>query len=369
MYNGPEYFCDRKDELKELKSYLRNGHNVVLSAPRRIGKSGLIHRLFDEKDIQDEFNCIYVDVFATKSLKEFALTLVTQYLEQSSKPVHHLARYAASFLKAIRLDPADPNNISIGDIKSPEVTVEQMFRYLRELRKPTVLAIDEFQQVASYQDASAEAFLRTQVQQSPNIRMIFAGSEQSLLSEIFSSYKRPFAMSSTFFELSPLNREVYCRFAQEKFEIHGRHLPQEVFFKLYDDMEGTTWFVQDVLNFLFTNSGPGQTLNREELKRTLERIIKNNEKTYIRQSDALHQSEFELLGAIAREKVAENIRSNEFLEKYGLSAKSVAADEAKLIKEKLVWKDCPAVGIRQWRLCDYFMAEWLRRSFSNVSGV
>jgi AAA+ ATPase superfamily predicted ATPase len=45
-YFGPEYFCDREQETEELMSALQNGSNVTLIAPRRIGKTGLIHHAF-----------------------------------------------------------------------------------------------------------------------------------------------------------------------------------------------------------------------------------------------------------------------------------------------------------------------------------
>ena len=39
-YKGPEYFCDRTEETEKLISSLRNGRNVTLVAPRKMGKTG-----------------------------------------------------------------------------------------------------------------------------------------------------------------------------------------------------------------------------------------------------------------------------------------------------------------------------------------
>ena len=41
-YDGPEYFCDRESETKRIISALRNGRNITLLSPRRMGKTGLI---------------------------------------------------------------------------------------------------------------------------------------------------------------------------------------------------------------------------------------------------------------------------------------------------------------------------------------
>lgn len=45
-YESPEYFCDRKAETATLLSHLKNGRNVTLISPRRIGKTGLIKNTF-----------------------------------------------------------------------------------------------------------------------------------------------------------------------------------------------------------------------------------------------------------------------------------------------------------------------------------
>ena len=41
-YAGPDYFCDRKEDTQKLISALRNGRNITLMSPRRMGKTGLI---------------------------------------------------------------------------------------------------------------------------------------------------------------------------------------------------------------------------------------------------------------------------------------------------------------------------------------
>ena len=45
-YESPEYFCDREAETATLLSHLKNGRNVTLISPRRIGKTGLIKNTF-----------------------------------------------------------------------------------------------------------------------------------------------------------------------------------------------------------------------------------------------------------------------------------------------------------------------------------
>ena len=38
-YEGPEYFCDRTEETENVISALKNGRNLTLISPRKIGKT------------------------------------------------------------------------------------------------------------------------------------------------------------------------------------------------------------------------------------------------------------------------------------------------------------------------------------------
>lgn len=48
-YESAEYFCDRKEETRQLILLLTNGNHVALISPRRMGKTGLIYHCFERK--------------------------------------------------------------------------------------------------------------------------------------------------------------------------------------------------------------------------------------------------------------------------------------------------------------------------------
>ena len=50
-YVAPEYFCDREKETEKIVSLLTNENNVALIAPRRIGKTDLLHHCFRQPEI------------------------------------------------------------------------------------------------------------------------------------------------------------------------------------------------------------------------------------------------------------------------------------------------------------------------------
>ena len=46
------------------------------------------------------------------------------------------------------------------DIKTPAITLDEIFRYLEEADKPCLISIDEFQVIAKYPEGDVEAILR-----------------------------------------------------------------------------------------------------------------------------------------------------------------------------------------------------------------
>ena len=88
-YESPEYFCDREAETTQLISDLRNGWNITLFSPRRMGKTGLIKNAFYRLQYEAKDTvCVYVDIFGTNDLSDFVQAFGTAL----SKPCSPKAR-------------------------------------------------------------------------------------------------------------------------------------------------------------------------------------------------------------------------------------------------------------------------------------
>ena len=70
-YAGPDYFCDRVKETKNLVKMLTNENNMALISPRRLGKTDLIHHCFVQPEIKDAYYTFIIDIYATNSLADF----------------------------------------------------------------------------------------------------------------------------------------------------------------------------------------------------------------------------------------------------------------------------------------------------------
>lgn len=150
-YESADYFCDRKTETRELISLLTNGNHTALISPRRMGKTGLIHHCFAQQEIQDHYNTFLIDIYATKNLQDMVYrmgqSIVNRLKPRGQSAIDGFLRFVTSLRTGISFDGQGNAswNLGLGDIKSPDFTLEEIFNYLKESSRKCIVAIDEFQ--------------------------------------------------------------------------------------------------------------------------------------------------------------------------------------------------------------------------------
>lgn len=361
-YAGKEYFCDRENETKELIAALRNGRNVTLRSPRRVGKTGLIQHVFAQlAQTNPEIKCFYVDLFATHSMDELVTELGKAVIGQLDTPLQKAENYVVKFFQSCRLyfstDPLTGSPKLGLDLvtDNPAVTLEEIFTYIRKSERECYIAIDEFQQILAYPQTNVEALLRTHVQQCPNVRFIFSGSKQHLMFDIFNSPKRPFFRSTDKITLDVIDEQTYYAFAERWLQTVGTHLPEEIFHDIYQRASGYTWYVQYVLNRLFEMQ-PKEVSEEDEMA-CLNYIVQREEDDYRKMLSLLTNNQAQVLRAVAKEKVVEAPTSTAFLKKYNLPAMS----SVKRVIDFLMDKEYIYHTNDGYIIYDRFMAIWLQR--------
>lgn len=83
-YISPEFFCDREEESERLIQEI-SGNNLALISTRRMGKTGLIQHCFQQDEIVHDYYTFFVDIYATKSLRDFVFSL-SKVIFESLKP-------------------------------------------------------------------------------------------------------------------------------------------------------------------------------------------------------------------------------------------------------------------------------------------
>lgn len=328
-YAGSHYFCDREQETAELIQDLNNGRSVVLIAQRRMGKTGLVMHTFQQEDIRRNYYTFFIDIFATSSLREFVYAFGSAILEQlkprGRKFLDRFLQTIASLRPAVKLDAmtGEPSlEIGLESIPSIETTLDEIFAYLNGADKPCIVAFDEFQQIQNYAEKNMEALLRTQIQHCPNARFIFAGSEPSLLIDMFSRANRPFYQSTFTLHLTSIPLDRYTAFARMHFRENGKEVEDSLIEEVYCKFEGITLYLQMLMNEIYLMTEKGDTATLEYFESALLSLIRKQNFIYQSLFASLTERQREILRAIAAENVATNVTSGEFVQKYHLKSPS-----------------------------------------------
>lgn len=362
-YESPDYFCDRQEETAMLMSHLRNGRNVTLISPRRIGKTGLIKNTFyhfaaDNKDVV----CLYVDIYATKSLRDFVeqlgTTVINDLVRKNSSLKDKVLTFFASLRPVFSLDQltGEPSVSITVEPSQEDITMRNIFRYLNESDKEVYVAIDEFQQIGEYPENGTEAMLRSYIQFVQHVHFIFSGSKHHLMAEIFGSPKHPFYQSTEMMGLKPLNSDVYYDFCRNFFVKKGGELSKDIFMHIYNEFEGHTWYVQAIMNRLYENENVVDSVS--QVNCALLSILGGREAQYESMVQFFTENQFALLKAIAKDGVVAQPTSGKFIKAHRLSGASSAKAALKVLEEKeLVYRKPEGYVVY-----DLFMNYWLRRN-------
>lgn len=363
-YVDSDHFCDRVNETNEIISLLTNGNNIALISPRRYGKTDLIRHCFDNHQLLNDYYAFIVDIYSTRSLPELVNKLgssILNSLKPKGKKVFEKFINTISSLKAgITYDiQGNPSwTIRIGDIQTPNTTLDEIFHYLKNADKPCLVAIDEFQQITKYQDTSVEAVLRTYIQQCQNAHFIFSGSQRHIMGTMFSSPARPFYQSVSIINLNPIEKSKYTDFCQYHFQKGNKNIDTIVISTLYDQFEGITFYLQKVMNVLYMQTETGQTCTKEMLQNAIDYIINFSSNTYEDLIYQLPEKQRNVLFAISHCIKASNITSGNFVKQNSLiSPSSVSSAVKGLLEKDLITFD---KGIYQ--VYDKFLDNWIRKT-------
>lgn len=360
-YYSPEYFCDRERETATIIEALRNNRDMTLTAPRRMGKTGLIKHVFHKlRQQQPDAVTLYMDIYSTQNLGDFIRLFANTVLGRLDSAPQKALKRVAQFVRSCRpivtfdeLTGAPKVTVEVAPA-AEQATLKEIFDYLQSADKRCYIAIDEFQQVAEYPEKGVEALLRSYIQFLPHVGFIFAGSKQHVMQDMFLSSKRPFYQSTQLLAIDCIDKRAYYDFAAAFFKRRSRMLERSVFDSVYDRFDGHTWYIQAILNRLY---GYAAAIDAASVDIAVGEIVEESAYAYENLLAAYPAGSVRLLKAIASERCVKEITAGDFISKYRLkAASSVNSTIKKLLDNESVYKTQHG-----YIVYDRFMSEWLRR--------
>ena len=134
--------------------------------------------------------------------------------------------------------------------------------------------------------------------------------------------------------LDSIELDKYIEFACDHFKSTNKTITPEVVTAIYERFSGVTWYVQKVLNVLFTQTPTKGSCTMEMIDEAVVSIVDSFKFTYQEMIFRLPERQKDLLVAISKEGEAREITSGKFVRRYSLTSPSSVQAALKGLLEK-----------------------------------
>jgi hypothetical protein len=329
-------FFGRNDEINNINSIIKTSNNILLFSKRRMGKSSLIKKIFENKK---DAICIYIDIFDITSTEDFTTYLLKAIAKSQKGDIKQIVTKLTKLFKRITFGiQVDPNNAEISympklnDLNFKD-SMEEIFNslFLLAKEKKVILAIDEFQQIALFKDKRIDATLRKYMQENHNISYIFLGSKRHILNELF-MYKSPLFEMATPIELGSINDIDIFNYVKKYLQITKDTIDYLIYLS-----EGETKLLQHICHILYRDYKDENIIVKEHIDKALLEILNAKSSTYCVLFDTLTLPQKKAFKILTSQDG--NYFTIEVLKKYNILKTSLESAFKQLFKKELIDKE------------------------------
>lgn len=308
-----ELFYDRRDEAQTLHDEIAGGQNVVLYAPRRYGKTSLAMTVA-KRWKREGLSCIYFDLMRVESLDDFMRDYANVLLAVEGRTERGI-RALLSALASVR------PRLTLGDDGRPSIEIDfgrrgPSSRTLAEVlslsdvvsseKKPLVIVLDEFQEVATLsRRVPVERIFRSVVQHQEHTRYVFLGSKTHLLHRMFDDRARPFYRSATPIVLGKPRVEETRKFLLSRFRSAGMTLASGISDAIIAASGNIPYYLQAVAlrTWASARSRGDAVPAMEDVDSAMADLVAMHRDAYDATAETLSETQRRLLSAIAHDPV------------------------------------------------------------------
>lgn len=342
-----ETFIDRENEQKILKANFSHGINTIIISPRRWGKTSLVKKVAGEIS-SPSCPVVFVDVFKCKSAQEFCEKISSAVLSQTAGKMDEIIENIKTFLNRVNISldmGSDPlSSISLSMLlKQGETDWETLLSIPEKIAQKKgchlVVCIDEFQQIAEFEDSDTfQRALRTVWQHQKNVTYCLFGSKRHTMEHILDSSSKPFYKFGELMYLKPIPLSYWTPFIQEKFEWGGKSISDELCRELCEKVAYNSYYVQQLAWYTFRISE--KTVEREILDLALKVLVDQNRGLFESITDNLTRIQMNFLRAVSA-GIHEKFTSAAVMQRFqmGTSAHIIAAKKSLLQKDLIMEQD------------------------------
>lgn len=362
---GNGEFCNRAQELADLKDLISSAGRCFVYAERRMGKSSLILRVLAELP-KKQFLPVYIDLWPTDGTLAFATAIAratTAAAETKTTRLLELGKQLFGRLRpSVSLDEMGQPTVEFG-VEGRTASKSELSEVLaapqilaEKTGKIVVMVFDEFQQIAAYEDGLAERQIRSSIQHHHRVAYIFLGSRKHLLQSMFLDESRPLYRSAMHYPIGSIKTKHWLPFIAQRFRDANKAIDKQLIEQLCEQTQGHPFYTQHLCHVLWSMVGPCGAADAAMLKAAVSELLRRESHAYVILWESLTKNEQRFLRGLADSDSSRKPFSADFTRRYGLRA----ASNAQRAAESLVAGDIIEREESSYVIIDRFLRLWIR---------
>lgn len=351
----PAEFHGRSDVVHQLVGTIRARSVAALVGPRRYGKTSLLAHVVDVAANVDAVDAVVVDCYGVASIGDFVVRLERALGSLEGRGRQLARRLLDASELGLSLAPGVGFKARFGSLDAPDpgAALHELLDTLAAVandRGGLVFVLDEFQDVSAIR--GLDATLRTHLQQTRNVAVLFAGSRPSMLRSMFVERARPFYGQAELLDVGPLTPDVCAEIVESGFE-RTRMDPGPAPELLARASDGHPQRLMFFAHLAWELAVHGATVDQELVARAIDEAHHRTAHEHPAVLDGLDRTHRDTLRAVASWGTPMSRSASRAL---GLAQPSAQAAVKALIDDGLIERRHGT-----WRVIDPLLAAWLRR--------
>lgn len=358
-----ENFTDRERETERLLMNFKHGVNTVLISPRRWGKTSLVQKVC-QLARSEKLKIVYLDIFSCRSDRDFYDAFASAVLKQTSSKLDEWLEHAKMFLSRISpkisfgTDPMNDFSLSL-DVNPQDDDIDEILqlpeRIAREKGINIVVCIDEFQQIAEFNDSKTfQKRLRTVWQLQKSVSYCLFGSKKHLMNELFEKRSLPFYKFGDAIYLQKIGTQNWVDYICRRFESTGKYISNELAERISTQVENHSSYVQQLAWLVWVHTD--KTATNQDFELAYQDMLDQNTPLFEKQTESLTTNQLNFLRAVIESPDSE-LSSQEILQKYQLGSSANVV----VIKKALLKKELIEIEKRKVIIPDPILKAWLKK--------
>lgn len=365
-YGGPvggDNFAARVNEVNTIVERLRNHIGVVVTGPRRYGKSSLVKQAFVELSKDKVAPAIvHVNLLRAGSLSA-ASDLIIKSLYQVPGGSWARLKNVGEFMKKLRVKPSMSLDESNKPIFSFGVSAaaadlsrvfDDVYENLEEISasRPAILFLDEFQAVIGL-DEHLPGRLKALADQYRGVSLVLAGSKHHVMESLVLAKGAPLYDMLQQIALGPIPENDWVPFLMNRAKTGGKPFDNEVTArKLCVEAGPIPYNVQQLAFEAFSQAST--QIDEVTVMSAVAQLVRNRTAEYSSRLENLSTGNIRVLKVLANGNHA-SVGSAEFAGQVGLANSTSVRWALKKLEES----DCIVKSDGKYRIDDPFFLAWL----------